>query len=105
MNHQDEPFHPEAVDEQIEWLIKREKPGQGLPRTPGAIYPPDPTSARLVTDLRNMTHHDARRLARIKERLALHAATTFQGNQQADPAPLTPRTQEVSGAQETPIHR
>src|SRR5258708_34774455 len=108
MNRHDESFHPETVDEHIEWLAKGEKQVRPLPQAPGAPNLPSGTSARLVHNLRNLSHHDARRLARIRERLASHVTAApmltppapLQNTQETDLPYLTQRekpTRDVWG--------
>jgi hypothetical protein len=85
MNHHDELFPPETVDEYIEWLVNREKQVRPLPQDPGAPNLSSGTSAHLVHDLRQLAQHDARRLARIRERLASHVTAAPM---LTSPAPL-----------------
>lgn len=70
MDHRDEWFSPESVEEQIECHL----------------YAPDQLSAnaRLLHDLQHLAQDDDRRLARIRKRLVEHVS----GNMQRQPVPL-----------------
>lgn len=95
MKHHDEPFHVETVDEHIEWLAKGKMQDQPLSQAPGTPNLSSGTSARLVHDLRTLEQHDARRLARIRERLASHVTAAPMST---SPAPFQ-HTQETGLAQ------
>ena len=92
MSHQDEPFHPETVDERIAWLAQREQQDQSQSLRTDDSHLPDEAGARLVRDLLHLASQDADRLARIRERLAEHITAapkpTFltppQNGQEAD---------------------
>jgi RNA polymerase sigma-70 factor (ECF subfamily) len=79
--------------------LQQEQQDQPLPSAPGVTNLPGVTSARLVHDLRDLEQRDARRLARIRERLAEHATTTMtlQDVQAADHPLLTQNRDEQRG--------
>jgi hypothetical protein len=70
MDHHDEWFSSESVEEQVEWHL----------------YASDQSSAntRMLHDLQRLAQDDARRLAHIKERLVAHGAAHME----RQPVPL-----------------